>query len=117
MERGTLASWLRKLTSMVSHSRLPISTGMLGPPRLPREGPGYLPRGFGAAPGLRWNLCRRLQPLGDVVDLSGSEMLQKDASDRVPIQIYRWAHPANVSDFPPRCAVCVVSKLHQTVKR
>ena len=24
---------------------------------------------------------------------------------------------ANVSDFPPRCAVCVVSKLHQTVKR
>ena len=34
-----------------------------------------------------------------------------------PIQIYRWARPANVSDFPPRCAVCVVSKLHQTVKR
>ena len=28
-----------------------------------------------------------------------------------------FAATANVSDFPPRCAVCVVSKLHQTVKR
>ena len=29
---------------------------------------------------------------------------------RAPIPIYRWAHPANVSNFPPRCAVCVVPK-------